>query len=70
MNFLAKTTFLFLIFSGLLAPGNAHAYLDPGSGSFFIQVMIAFLAAIPLTFNLWFRKLLAFLKKLFSGGKK
>ena len=32
------------VFSALINPEPAHAYLDPGSGSYFIQIVIATLA--------------------------
>lgn len=41
------------------------AYLDPGSGSFFVQILIAMLVAIPLTFKSLGGKFREFFKKFF-----
>jgi len=44
MNTVLKNTFLILIFTaGFLVamPSKAHAYIDPGSGSYFFQILIA-----------------------------
>lgn len=66
----SRGCFSFLLFSGLLVTRQAHAYLDPGNGSFFIQILIATLIGLPLTFTEWFRKLKAFLKSRFKKPPK
>lgn len=35
---------LALILISLIAPQKAHAYLDPGSGSFLVQIIVASIA--------------------------
>ena len=35
-----KLTFAFILIL-LIAPKNAHAYLDPGGGSYLIQIVVA-----------------------------
>lgn len=49
---------------------NAYAYLDPGTGSYFLQILIAGLLAGSYLFkNLWrklFSKISCFFKKLFK----
>jgi len=58
----AGLVFVFLLFSAQ----NAYAYLDPGTGSYFFQILIAsLLAALFLIKNFWIN-LVGQLKKLFS----
>lgn len=45
----------------MLAMNNAHAYLDPGSGSAILQGIIGALAAIAITLKLYWHRLLRFL---------
>ena len=48
---------------------KAYAYLDPGSGSFFIQMLLAALVGLSFTIKTFWKKIKEFLIKLFSGGK-
>lgn len=49
----------------------AHAYIDPGSGSFMLQMLIASLIGASLTIKTYFKILKAKVKKvLFSVKKK
>ncbi len=57
----------------LVAPKIAHAYLDPGTGSFIFQVIIASFLAAVISFKkawLWivkpFKKAKVFIDKFFS----
>ncbi len=43
-----------------------HAYLDPGTGSFFIQMLIAILASIMIVISVYWRKVKNWLKKTFG----
>jgi hypothetical protein len=46
---------------GLLAfPGQAHAYLDPASGSILLQVVLGGVAGAGLLVKLYWHKLLRF----------
>jgi hypothetical protein len=53
-NFLA-----FVVFIGclLVIPRNAEAYLDPGTASFLVQIIIAGVATLALSFKLFWRKI-------------
>ena len=61
---------LFLILLSLVFPSNAHAYLDPGTGSYFIQIIIGgLLGGLFLTKTFWAnitKNLVAFLKNFFK----
>lgn len=48
---------LFVLF-GLLLLSDAHAYLDPGSGSAILQGVLGALAAIALTLKLYWHRFL------------
>ena len=45
---------LFLLFALLFSQTNAYAYLDPGSGSFLLQIL-AFISATILSFWLFLK---------------
>tara|TARA_Y100000816_G_scaffold231791_1_gene177104 strand:- start:148 stop:378 length:231 start_codon:yes stop_codon:yes gene_type:complete len=48
---------------------NAYAYLDPGSGSFILQAIIGFLAALSASFIYYWTKVKNFFLKLFKKNK-
>lgn len=48
---------------------NAYAYLDPGTGSYFFQIVIAFIAGGLFAIKLFWRKIVFFIKNLFSRKK-
>lgn len=52
----------------LAAPGRAHAYLDPGTGSYLFQILIAALVGGLFAVKLFWGKIAAFFSGLF--GKK
>jgi|TARA_B100001063_G_scaffold92913_1_gene86537 O-antigen/teichoic acid export membrane protein len=45
---------------------NAYAYLDPGTGSFILQAIVGFLAAISAGFIYYWTKVKNFLTKFFK----
>ena len=59
LNYLILNTIaIFLIVT------NAYAYLDPGSGSFILQAIIGFLAALSASFLYYWTKVKNFFLKL------
>jgi hypothetical protein len=54
----------------LLFPEYAHAYLNPGTGSFIFQLIIAALLGGLLTIKIYWSKLKSFFKEIFSAGRK
>jgi hypothetical protein len=44
----------------LMSERPAHAYLDPGSGSMFLQLVLGGVAGVGLIAKLYWRKLLSF----------
>lgn len=66
---LVVPTVLTLLF--LLVPTkNAHAYIDPGSGSFLWQVAIAFLVSAAVSVRMFWRHIKSVLAGWFSKSPK
>ena len=57
-----KLFLTFLIFE-LFVPQKAFAYLDPGTGSLVVQLIIATLAGIGCTLAVWKEKIISLFKK-------
>ncbi len=56
--------------SGLLAPIlRGHAYLDPGTGSFLIQLLVATLLGAAFFLRSYIGKAFSAVRRLFSGSK-
>ena len=49
---------------------NAHAYLDPGTGSIILQAILGFIAAALTTLSFYWNKFKMFISKLFKKDKK
>jgi hypothetical protein len=45
------------------APGTAHAYLDPASGSLFLQLLLGGVAGIALALKLFWHKITGFFSR-------
>jgi len=60
---------IFLVIFGfafLVLPGDVHAYLDPGTGSFMIQILIGAVLGNIYFIRLYWAKLKQFVMSLFS----
>lgn len=53
-----------------LASQNIHAYIDPGTGSLIIQVLIASSVGAFFVIKTYWKKVKAFLNNLFSKARK
>ena len=65
--------FKFLIMLGslaLAAADSAHAYLDPGTGSYIFQIIIAFFIGALFAVKHYFRRIKSFLMSVFSRGER
>lgn len=49
-----------------LLVGDAHAYMDPGSGSFVLQMILAGIVGLGVTLKVYWAKL----KRLFGGDSR
>lgn len=53
---------------GFLAKAAA-GYIDPGTGSYVLQIAIAFLVGLAFSVKVFWKKISAFLRKTFSSKK-
>ena len=51
---------LILLILGICFAGSAHAYLDPGSGSMLLQVILGGIAAVGVALKLGWHKIVIF----------
>lgn len=58
---------LFLLYFGLVTIPSAHAYIDPGSGSFIFQVLIGGLLAGAVAVKHFWRRIVSFFTRRSSG---
>ncbi len=56
------------LFSGIF-DSKAHAYLDPGTGSYVFQILIAFVVGGLFAIKIFWSKIIIYLKNLFSSDK-
>lgn len=62
-----RTLFALTFFLLIILAGNSEAYIDPGSGSYVLQLIVASFFAIVFTLKVFWRNIKAF----FSGaGRK
>jgi hypothetical protein len=59
---------LVLLFSSIFAQ-KAEAYLDPGTGSYIFQILIASVVGGLFVIKTFWAKITAFIKSLFSNKK-
>ena len=52
----------------LALPSTAHAYLDPGTGSYVVQLLIGTMLGGLFALGVFWRRVVAFFKHLFSRG--
>lgn len=48
---------------------SAHAYLDPGTGSYVLQMAIAGIVSGLFAIKMFWRKIVEFFSKMFNGKK-
>ena len=49
---------------------EAYAYIDPGSGSYILQLLIAGLLGAAFAVKIYWKRIKAFFSSLFSGGQE
>ena len=59
-----------LSFFSLIVPRTAHAYIDAGTGSYFIQVIIGVLFAASVMVRIHWGKFRIFCRSLFSRERR
>jgi len=60
---------LFILFS-VIYPREVHAYIDPGTGSMMVQVLIGVLVGVLFALKMSWKRIKTFFKGLFSNGSK
>ncbi len=53
----------------ILAPSAGYAYLDPGTGSYILQMALAAVLGSLFAIKMFWKRIVEFLKGLFSGKK-
>ena len=66
----SKTSLVFLVLSQMIFAKEVYAYLDPGTGSYFLQLAIAALLGGLYAIKLFWKKIKTFFKNIFSRGEK
>lgn len=61
---------LLVLFAGLFFERPAHAYLDPGSGSFFFQIVLGALFSALFSIKLFWANIKGFFFSLFGRKAK
>jgi hypothetical protein len=64
---LLGTIILFCLLSFYFLPGNAYAYIDPGTGSYVIQIIIAAALGVLFTIKTFWSKIKSFFINYFSN---
>ncbi|PIR06611.1 MAG: hypothetical protein COV55_03750 [Candidatus Komeilibacteria bacterium CG11_big_fil_rev_8_21_14_0_20_36_20] len=64
-----KSNLIFLSLFFLLVTKTAHAYLDPGSGSFIFQIIIAGLLSGAFAIKMYFKKIKKLFTRIFNRKK-
>jgi len=54
----------------ILAPSNAYAYIDPGTGSYILQIVLAALLGALFALKMFWRNVKDFLSGLLPGRQK
>ena len=54
----------------LALPSTAHAYLDPGTGSYVVQLLIGSLLGGLFALGMFWRRVVASVKRFFRRGSK
>jgi len=71
MSFLRHVSLLIVALAiyHLLAPPASYAYLDPGTGSYILQMAMAALLGSLFAIKMFWKRIVAFFKGLVGGNK-
>lgn len=64
------TVFLIIMIVYLTFPPFAHAYLDPGTGSFIFQLALASIVGLLFMIKVYWEKIKIFFVRVFSKDKE
>ena len=60
---------VFFVFGFFLNAQEAHAYLDPGTGSYVLQLLIAGVLGASFAIKMSWRRIKAFMAQRFAGRR-
>lgn len=58
--------FLMVLVTTLVFASRAYAYLDPGTGSYILQILLSIILGGLFAFKLFFTKIKLFFKRIFT----
>lgn len=58
--------FFFMTFLYFVFPSSAHAYLDPGTGSYIFQLIMAGIVGLLFALKIYWKRIKSFFTSLFS----
>jgi hypothetical protein len=64
------TICMILLFVSFVFPSHTYAYLDPGTGSYIFQLIIAGIVGAAFLVKIYWKKIKAFFTRLFSKAGK
>jgi len=64
-----KTVFVAIAILMIVWSSDAQAYLDPGTGSYMLQIVIAGIVSALFTIKMFWRRVVDFFLNLFKGKK-
>ncbi len=59
-----------MVWAVLLQSRNAYAYIDPGTGSYMLQIIIAGIVGATVSAKIFFHRIRAALGSVFGGSRK
>jgi len=63
-----RDSFLFgLLFLLCLSPNAALAYIDPGTGSYMIQILVGAILGGMMSIKIFWRRIVGFVRRIFSS---
>ena len=65
-----KFWFGLLVGLWLIQPPEVYAYIDPGSGSFFLQMLVAGAMGFLFAAKVYWRKITSFVRQIFSKDQQ
>ena len=66
MNFKTAAALILFFYLGI---GDVHAYIDPGTGSYILQIIVAGMLGAAYALKIYWAKVWLFLTSKFSGSQ-
>lgn len=69
INYLGRS-FLLLAAGCLLFPVYSYGYIDPGTGSYIFQIIVAAMVAVSFAVKVYWQKIKGFIVRVFAKKEK